>query len=91
MNEIDVLKKILEDAVINKKANKDEINKIFEEHKITDPSKKINIMKEILNVDSQYTPNYDDLTIEEQLAFELAIFANGKTLRLKKAYAKLHS
>jgi len=70
----------MENSVLNdlrKASTHGEVELIFKRDSITDVEKKLKLLKDSQQMDSFYTPNYYELSVENQYAYELSIFLKG--------------
>lgn len=85
------LKKEVEDLILNSEINEDDkksqIKKILEEN--FEEKDRAKALEEIMGVKSYTTPNFNSLTSDEQLSYNINIYADGEILNLKKLYAKI--
>lgn len=69
-------------------STENEIELVFSKNKVHGAGKKLKILQECQNLQSFYTPNYNDLTDEEKYAYELEIFLQGDWKK-NKLYSKM--
>ncbi|PIE04363.1 MAG: hypothetical protein CSA76_04645 [Spirochaetales bacterium] len=62
---------------LRKASTRREIEFIFKENKVLDPAAKLEALKLCQEMESFYTPNYNDLSPEDKYNYEIGIFLQG--------------